>query len=134
MEKRRNLAACRHLTDELVLHSLQQCLVGIFRLHGSRAFPCQHGAYQMLPAAWQRTYETCMNAKCDLCVSSLHCCKNACLAYGLVWKKKKIIRVRIFQKLSRSEYFLITVFQHYVVLPEKTFYTYSSFLFNITES
>lgn len=44
-------AARGRLTDELVLHSLQQRLVGIFGLHGSGAFPRQHGAYQMLSAA-----------------------------------------------------------------------------------
>lgn len=48
-------AARRRLTDELVLHSLQQRLVGIFGLHGSGALPRQHGAYQMLSAACGRT-------------------------------------------------------------------------------
>lgn len=48
-------AACVRLTDKLVLHSLQQCLVCIFRLHGSRAFPGQHGANQVLPAACKKT-------------------------------------------------------------------------------
>lgn len=48
----RGIAAARgRLTNELVLHSLQQRLVGIFGLHGSGAFPRQHGAYQMLSAA-----------------------------------------------------------------------------------
>lgn len=57
-------AACVRLTDKLVLHSLQQCLVCIFRLHGSRAFPCQHGADQVLPAAWKKaqTYACKWNA------------------------------------------------------------------------
>lgn len=55
-EKGGDKATCGWLTDELVLHSLQQCLVGIFRLHGSRTFPCQHGANQMLSAAWQKTH------------------------------------------------------------------------------
>ena len=49
-------APCRWLTDELVLHSIQQCLVGIIRLHGSGAFPCQHGANQMLSATWPKTH------------------------------------------------------------------------------
>lgn len=42
------------LTDELVLHSFQQGLMGIFRLHGSGAFPCQHGANQMLSTTCRR--------------------------------------------------------------------------------
>lgn len=57
-------AACMRLTDKLVLHSLQQRLVCIFRLHGSRTFPCQHGANQVLPTAWKRaqTHKCKLNA------------------------------------------------------------------------
>lgn len=45
--------ACLQPTDKLVLHGLQQSLVCVFRLHGSGALPGQHGANQMLPAAWK---------------------------------------------------------------------------------
>lgn len=66
MEMSGNQATCGWLTDELVLHSLQQCLVGIFRLHGSRAFPCQHGANQMLSTAWQKTHRHSRTCKINL--------------------------------------------------------------------
>lgn len=63
-----NQATCGWLTDELVLHSLQQCLVGIFRLHGSRAFPCQHGANQMLSTAWKKkTHRHSWTSNVNLC-------------------------------------------------------------------
>lgn len=55
---------CEWLTDELVLHSLQQRLVGIFRLHSSGAFPSQHGANQMLSTSWQVTHKSHTHTHC----------------------------------------------------------------------
>lgn len=83
-----NRPACRWLTDELVLHSLQQCLVGIFRLHGSRAFPCQHGANQMLSTAWQKTHRhssTCTVNMYKLISLLQECVPSIRIAQGPQW-------------------------------------------------